>query len=347
MIPPLRSYVTGLKTALWPRSAFSWLTVIYMSLISWLMSGLSYGLGASPFTVGLMATLAWIFLALGVGWAFEAKNIKPFGLSLGPWVSGGILCLFLFGSWGGAWLQPALITWPLMSFLVVAVPNLLSWELQPKRPSPAVRQSLALMLGFSLLVSSWFQFYFRLQTWLRDYPSLISDTFDHSAFVYRIPGQAMPLSAGVSYLTQAEILVKDQIDNKPWPGVERWLLNLQGQRQTLQQQVQLSQPASPESSLWQINLGTTTQGNGYRLNIQAVWLGPSARDGGYYFEKACDIMPVAQPSAYGGTGATSRPNFPSPDAASADPAMPAAAAVSTPWAQVRCQLEAPLHQGQP
>ena len=345
MIRPLRPYVTSLKTSLLPQSAFSWLTVIYMSLISWLMSGISRYLGASPFTVGLMATLAWIFLALGVGWAFEAKRIKPFGLSIGPWVSGGILCLFLFGSWGGAWLQPALITWPLMSFLVVALPNLLSWELQPKQPSPAVRQSLALLLGFSLLLSSWFQFYFRLQTWLQDYPSLIADTFDDSAFVYRIPGQAMPLSAGVSYLTQAERLIKDQIDNKPWPGVERWLLNLQGQRQNLQSQVRLSQPASSESSLWQINLGTATQGNGYRLKIQAVWLGPSARDGGYYFEKACDIMPVAQPAAYGGTGASPRPNASNPNSANADPSLPTA--VSTAWAQVRCPLETPLHQGRP
>ncbi|QQE63375.1 hypothetical protein GFS31_00400 [Leptolyngbya sp. BL0902] len=326
MIPPLRPYVASLKTTLWPKSAFSWLTVIYMSLISWLMSGLSRLLGASPFTVGLMATLAWIFLALGVGWAFEAQKIRPFGLSIAPWVAGGILCLFLFGSWGGAWLQPALITWPLMSFVVVAVPHLLSWELQLKQPPPATRQQLALLLGISLLLSSWFQFYFRIQTWLRDYPSLIADQFDRSAFVYQVPGQAMPLSAGVSHLTQAEFWVKEQIDSKPWSWVERWLLNLQGHQQTLQRQIQVAQPATPESQLWQIRLHTATQGNGYLLRMQAVWLGPSAASDGYYFEKVCEIMPVAQPTAYG-----------TPDATGS----------GTSWTQVRCQLETPLRHGRP
>ena len=327
MMPFLPPQVTNLKATLWPKSAFSWPTVIYMSLISWLMSGISRLLGASPFTVGLMASLAWIFLALGVGWACEARNIRPFGLSIAPWVSGGILCLFLFGSWGGAWLQPALIVWPLMSFVVVAVPNLVSWELRPKRPSPAMRQHLALLLGFSLLLSSWFQFYFRIQTWLRDYPSLIADQFDHSAFVYRIPGQTMPLSAGVSHLTEAERLIKDQIDNKPWSWVERWLLNREGQQQALQRQVQINQPATLEDDLWTLSLKTATNGNGYTLRLQALWLGPSANGDGYYFEKTCEVMPVAQPAANGVTGT--------------------ATTATTQWAQVRCQLETPLRHGQP
>jgi hypothetical protein len=326
MMPFLPPQFAQIKTALWPKSAFSWPTVIYMSLISWLMSGISRLLGASAFTVGLMATLAWIFLALGVGWACEAQKIKPFGLSIAPWVAGGILCLFLFGSWGGAWLQPALISWPLMSFLVVAVPNMLSWELRPKRPSPAVRQSLALLLGLSLLLSSWFQFYFRIQTWLRDYPSLIADQFDHSAFVYRIPGQTMSLSAGVSHLTEAERLIKAQIHDKPWSWVERWLLNQEGQQQTLQRQVQINQSNSPENKLWHLSLKPTTQGNGYNLMLRAQWLGPSANGDGYYFEKACEVLPIAQPTASGGTETT---------------------ATTTQWAQVRCQLETPLRYGQP
>ena len=331
MIPALPPAIANLRASLIPKSAFAWPTVIYMSLISWIMSAISRLLGASAFTVGLMATLAWIFLALGVGWAFEARNIKPFGLSLGPWVAGGILCLFLFGSWGGAWLQPALISWPLMSFVVVAVPNLLTWEFRPKRPSPSVRQSLALMLGLSLLLSSWFQFYFRLQTWLRDYPSLIADRFDQSAFVYRIPGQTMPLSAGISHLTQAEFWVQEQIDGKPWSWVERWLLNLEGHQQSLQRQMQLAQPNSPEHRLWNLHITTTTNGNGYTLRMMAIWLGPSADSDSYYFEKTCDVMPIDQPPPYVITESIG----------SSTPGS------STQWAEVRCQLETPLRHGRP
>ena len=246
MLMSLRQTISALITFLTPDRYFSWQTVLYMSLFSWFMSLLSRTLGATPFTVALMATLGWIFLALGIGWAIEHQQIKPFGLSIAPWVSGAILCVFMFGAWGGRWLQPALIFWPLVSFLVVAVPDLVSWELQPKVPAPAIRQKLILLFFLSLLFSSWFQFYFRIQTWLQAYPSLVADNVEDSNFVYRVPGQAVPLSAGVTHLTQAETLMKEQVNDRPWSSVERWLLNLKGQEQFLQQQIQATQSASPE-----------------------------------------------------------------------------------------------------
>ena len=323
----LRQTWQSIKTLLLPDRYFSWLTVIYLSLFSWLMSWLGRSLAASDITVGIMATLSWIFLALGIGWGLETNQVKPFGISLAPWVAGAILCIFLFGSWGDDWLQPALISWPLISFAVVAVPNLLNWELRPKKPAEQVRQRLVLLFFLSLLLSSWFQFYFRIQTWLQAYPSLVADSFEDSNFVYRIPGQAVPLSAGVTHLTEAEMMLKAELDGKPWPWVERWLLNVEGQEQAIHRQIQLNQQSSPEDSLWRFEMQPFSNGQGYNLELRAIWTGPTAEAEGYYLEKNCQVMPMGQPSAYGTPTADS--------------------VVPTQWARVSCDLETPRVSGRP
>ncbi|PSN15527.1 hypothetical protein C7293_06740 [filamentous cyanobacterium CCT1] len=319
----------NLLSNLVPPRYFSWLTVIYLSLFSWLLSMLARLLDTTAFTIGLLATMSWIFLAIGVGWALEANKARIFGVPIAPWVSGAILCLFLFGSWGGRWLQPALVTWPLVSFAVIAVPALVSWDFSFKNPSPTERQRLALLFCLSLLFSSWFQFYFRIQTWVRDYPSLVADSVENSAFVYRIPGQTIALPAGVTHLTVAEELLREQVDNKPWPSVERWLLNLDGQRRVMRQRVrsQTGRTASLEDSLWQLDLQPLSNGDGYTLKLWAIWSGPAASPSGYYLEKTCLLMPVNR----GGLVPENTPPGYS----------------TTQWASLTCDLETPRLAGHP
>ncbi|MBW4481820.1 MAG: DUF5357 domain-containing protein [Tildeniella torsiva UHER 1998/13D] len=326
----LRQTLVELWQAVLPPRYFSWQTVIYMSLFSWLMSLLARLVEATAFTVGLLATISWICLALGVGWALEANRVRLFGIPVAPWVSGAILCIFLFGSWGGRWLQPALVSWPLVSFAVIAVPSLVSWDFDLKKPPPMVRQQLALLFCLSLLFSSWFQFYFRIQTWVREYPSLVADSVDHSAFVYRFPGQEVALPAGVTHLTIAEEMLREQIDNKPWPSVERWLLNLDGQRQALQRRVQsqMGRDADLEDSLWRLDFQPLANGDGYTLKLWAIWSGPAANPSGYYLEKTCLLMPVNRSSPV--------------DAETAAPGY-----TTTQWASLTCDLQTPRQAGHP
>ncbi|MBD2114100.1 MULTISPECIES: DUF5357 family protein [Cyanophyceae] len=326
----LRQTLVELWQAVLPPRYFSWQTVIYMSLFSWLMSLLARLLAATPFTVGLLATISWICLALGVGWALEANKVRFFGIPVAPWVSGAIICIFLFGSWGGRWLQPALVSWPLVSFAVIAVPSLLSWDFDLKTPPPMVRQQLALLFCLSLLFSSWFQFYFRIQSWVRDYPSLVADSVDNSAFVYRFPGQEVALPAGVTHLTIAEEVLREQIDNKPWPSVERWLLNLEGQRQALQRRVQsqMGRGASLENSLWRLDFQPLSNADGYTLKLWAIWSGPAANQNGYYLEKTCLLMPVNR----GGLV----------DTENAAPGY-----TTTQWSTLTCDLQTPRQAGHP
>ncbi|MBE9137802.1 DUF5357 family protein [Nodosilinea sp. LEGE 07088] len=326
----IKQTLETLKQLLLPPRYFAWQTVIYMSLFSWLMSLLARSVDATPFTVGLLATLSWFCLALGVGWALEANKIRPFGLSIAPWVAGGILCMFLFGSWGGRWLQPALVAWPMVSFAVIALPSLVSWDFTLKTPPAPVRQQLALLFCLSLLFSSWFQFYFRIQNWVRDYPSLVADSVDNSTFVYRFPGQSVALPAGVTYLTIAEDRLQSQVNNQPWSAVERWLLNLDGQRQAMEQQVQaqMGQNPSLENSLWRFDLQPFSHGDGYTLKLWAIWSGPAASESGYFLEKTCLLMPV------------SRAGLVTPENASPGYS-------NTQWANLTCDLETPRQAGHP
>jgi hypothetical protein len=322
--------IEALKQLLLPPRYFAWQTVIYMSLFSWLMSLLARSVEATSFTVGLLATLSWVCLALGVGWALEANKIRLFGLSIAPWVAGGILCMFLFGSWGVEWFQLALVAWPLVSFAVIALPNLVSWDFSLKTPPPPVRQRLAILFCLSLLFSCWFQFYFRIQNWVRDYPSLVADSVDNSTFVYRFPGQTVALPAGVTYLYAAEEMLQSQVNNKPWPGVERWLLNLDGQRQAMEQQLQaqMGQNPSVEDSLWRFDLQPLAHGDGYTLKLWAIWSGPAASESGYFLEKTCLLMPVSRTGLV--TPENSSPGY-----------------SSTQWASLTCNLETPRQAGHP
>lgn len=340
MVAWLTQTLEMLKAVLLPSRYFAWQTVIYMSLFSWLMSLLARTVEAMAFTVGLLATLSWICLALGVGWALEANKIRPFGVSIAPWVSGAILCLFLFGSWGGRWLQPALVSWPLVSFAVVAAPKLVSWDFNLKDPPGQVRQQLALLFCLSLLFSSWFQFYFRIQTWVRDYPSLVADSVENSAFVYRFPGQTVALPAGVNHLTVAEEMLREQVHNKPWPSVERWLLNLDGQRQAMERQVKSHMGLDPslEDSLWRIDFQPLSNGNGYILKLWAIWSGPAANQSGYYLEKSCLLMPVSQ-------GSLGAPEAAVPEASAPEAAAPGYA--TTQWGSLTCDLATPRQAGHP
>ena len=328
----IRNLYNRVVDFLLPDQYFSWQTVMYMSLFSWLMSLIARGLDATDFTVMVLAACGWVFLALGAGWFVDAANIRPFGIPIAPWVSGAILCLFLFGTLTDSWLRPALATWPLISFLVVAVPNLLGWDFQPKPVPPTVRQKLILLFFLSLLFSSWFQFYFRIQNWLDQYPSLAADDLHRSAFVYRLPGQPAPVAAGVAQLSTAETILQTELGSKPWSSTERWLANTDGQQQYLQREIdKIHGYSSLEAPMWRLGIPPPmSNGNGYTLNLLAVWEGPSAHPQGYYLEKTCEVKPVRQGTL------TSR---------SSDAENPVS--TSTTWTSLKCQLDTPRYVGAP
>lgn len=307
-----------------PQEYFSWQTILYLGLFSFAMSWVARLAGTLDVTEALIATAGWIFFALGVGWFLESNKIRPFGIALAPWVAGAIVCAYFFGLLPLGW-PAALMTWPLVSVFIVAIPTFLTWELRPQLPKPAVRQHLILLSLVALLFSTWFQFYFRIQAWFDQYPTLLTDNFSDSGFVYRLSNETEAQAKGVALLTSAELEVRSSLDGTPWPYVERWLLNLDEQLQRLRAESAIALENSPERLLWELDARPRRLNQGYALDLIANWSGPASDPHGYYFEKTCAIYPRPQPQA--------------PSAEQNPSTNP------TEMAEVTCELATPKHMG--
>lgn len=332
MIKFLQEIWERITNFLFPDQYFAWQTVIYLALFSWAMSWVARFSGTTDATEFIITTGSWVFWMLGVAWALEANKIRPFGLPIAPWVAGAILCTYVFGLIPGNHIATAVVVWPLVSVGLVAVPAFVNWEFKPKLPMPLVRQQLILLLLMAVLFSSWFQFYFRLQSWLRDYPTLMSDSFSNSGFVTRLSSEE-GRAGGIPLLTAVEDQVKQELQGTPWPWVERWLLNLDGQMQKIRQNTAGVLADSAEATLWDLQARPRSLDNdGYALEILALWRGPASTPEGFYLEKVCLIRPKAPP--------------PQVSRATEGNAAPPAAE-PTPLAQVTCNLETPKRAGPP
>ncbi|MFE4106266.1 DUF5357 family protein [Almyronema epifaneia] len=291
----------GLLAVLSPTEYNSWQTVLMLSLFSWLTSLLAELVSATDFTVNVLSSFGWIFLIIGTGWGLSVNNVQIFGIPLSPWVSGALLCAFIFSPWANEGnVAPALVSWPIVSAAIAIVPNVLRWNFTFKKPDVPTRQQLALLFVFSLLLSGWLQFYFRLQRWLEDYPTLLVSNFRNSSFVYQVPSERERLPQGIPLLVAAETEVEQQLNGMPWPRVERWLLNVEEQLIPIERAAKNRLDAQKERDLWTLRARTFETPVGYDLRLQSIWLGPTSTAEGFYLEKTCLInrqLPAATPIA--------------------------------------------------
>jgi hypothetical protein len=327
MIKFLQDLWTRVSSFLFPADYYAWQTLIYLGIFSFTMSWVARLTVGKGFTVNLIATGGWLFFALGIGWFLEEAKVRFFGIPVAPWVMGAIACLYVFGimPWG-SW-EVGLMSWPLVSVAIIAVPCFLSWELQPKLPAPPVRQQLILLTLLALLFSNWFQLYFRLQAWFDDYPSLLADDFARSGFVFRASEPPAEKARGIVLLTSAETEITKELDNTPWPYVERWLLGLDERLANIENSTIVSLTSPQESDLWQLQAKRDALENGsYVLNLMALWSGPASTQDGYYLTKTCVVQPR--------TVAAASPDTPP-------------GAQPPPMARVECDLATPKTPGRP
>lgn len=269
-----------------PPRAFSWQTLVLVSVFSWCVSAI-----VETETVrDVLARLGWIFLTLGVGWGMWGTRVDLLGLILypGPWITGALACVSLFAGWNVDLTQVALVSWPLISFAVAAIPKLFP-KLTFSLPDPPTRQQLIIQFLLSCLLSSWFQFYFVIQDWLRAYPSLLSDSLGRSAFVVQLNEREAKVPRGVTLLNYAEPLLQQDLQALSWAEVERWLVDRDARIVELQQRVLQQTPRVEEDALWKFWGDVPAGLPEYTLKLRAVWLGPSSNLKGYFLEKSCLI----------------------------------------------------------
>jgi hypothetical protein len=285
-----------------PPSAFSWETLILLSLFSAYMAFL-----ASPGVLKeLLRNFGWIFLILGVHWGTTAANQLRVGYKyptnqgfpLSPWITGALVSHYIFDVLGdtGDFSRDALIYWPTISAAIAALPDFLGETpdggLTLKKAPLNKRQNLVVLFGTQLLLSSWFQFHFLVQDWLAQYPSLLADDFRQSAFVEKVGGSPkLDKSRGAMILNSMEPTLRDRLNGKPWPQVERSLLKEERIKliDTIQEQAMQQVTPLEEDGLWQVSSNVSERKGGYNLGLQADWQGPRSQSKPRSITKSCQI----------------------------------------------------------
>ncbi|MEP0871711.1 DUF5357 family protein [Trichocoleus desertorum AS-A10] len=281
-----------LQKLLLPPKAFSWQTLILLSIFSCLMAAL-----AGDLVRDLLATCGWIFLIFGVGWFTTENPIQIGGLSLGPWITGILVSIFLFGEWLDERPSLLFISWPLISAAIASLGEFIQSGPRFRAPTPAGRQRLVILFLSNLIISCWFQLYFVIQGWLEIYPSLLANDFNQSNFVVRLGVQTTQAPTGVIILNQAEATLKAELEPRSWSEVERWLLTLKQQPTEFEHAVMQQLPASEENALWQLQAQILPDQPDYTLQLLALWQGPSSDLASHYLTKTCRITQGENPLA--------------------------------------------------
>lgn len=283
---------------------FSWQTALLLSLLAWLVYLLVQDPGARQF----VSLYGWFFLIIGTDWFFkddkdDKKKLKIPGLKLmidyGPWITGALIVLAFYSNRLLIQdLSTALVSWPLVSVGVIALPQFLKPDIAPRQnfftvPAKAnVRQNLVVTALIGGLLSCWFQFHFLLQNILQQYPSIVGDDFSESAFVVRVnPFRPTP-AGGTSLLNFAEAEVRENLNGRSWLDVQRWLRNIDTQipqiESAIKQEV-YGTTRSEESRFWRLNANFEDAVPDDILTLRMFWLGPSSQDSGYALEKQCFV----------------------------------------------------------
>jgi hypothetical protein len=295
----VKNFVVLLWQQIKPPQAFSWQTLVLLSLFSWMMSLAS----RSNVVQNSLATLGWFFLTLGVGWATAGAKFQILGLQLypGPWLTGALVSI-LFGTWYSA-PQAALILWPIFSGAIAALPKFVVAGFKIKVPDTQGRQDLITMSLIYLLVSCWMAFYVEIQRWMNDYPSMLADNFEKSAFVVEYGGSreaiALERSKGFAMLEEAARELREELQPLRWREVERWLLpngeQERGQLDPLLESVKTKiLNGSKEADWWVLEVSDIKSLLGsqprYDITMQATWSGPGSNPDGYTLQKVCEVV---------------------------------------------------------
>ncbi len=272
-----------------PKKWDSAKTLIWLSVFSWAMSLL-----AGSFVQSFIAFCGWLFLIPGIHWLmYEEKKINEFltieKIFIGSWITGALICFFLFATPENL---PAImvVSWPIVSALIAAMPKFIKSGPAYKVPDPPVRQDLIIMVLFNLLLSCWIQLCYSTQVWLAQYPSFQADDLTNSAFVVKTQSTESADSPGFDILRQAETGLKDSLQGQSWSQVERWLVNFDDRIRDLNGQIIDRLPPKAENAYWQVE-GRVLAGE-YNVQLFAVWKGPSSNNLGYHLAKTCQISQV-------------------------------------------------------
>ena len=285
------SLIQSIREILKPPQAFSWQTLIWLSVFSGLMSNLS-----TDFVQNLLAFFGWIFLILGISWVTTEELPFIEGIAVGAWITGALLCIFVCSIWTSEIPPIAYILWFPVSACLASLRHLFDENsLTFIQPNKTAKQTIIILLSANILVACWFQLYFTMQTWVKEYPTILTDEFSQSAFVIRLDPPSLGIPRGGLVLNQMEKYLQDELDRQPWLQVEKWLLkdkNQQNNINKLMNEVKKDIVLIDEDMWWKYKYKLQSNVSGYKIQFIAIWQGPRSQSGEYYIDKICQIIEV-------------------------------------------------------
>ncbi|HYW20910.1 MAG TPA: septal junction protein FraD [Nodularia sp. (in: cyanobacteria)] len=296
----------GIRKLLVPPKAYSWQTFIYLSAFSWVFSFLAVG-----YVKNIIAFLGWLFLIAGTAWYTTDDPLRVPGtfMPVGAVITGFLVSVFAFGNPEDVITPRTIVLWPTISAIITAIPDFIEGtdtKTTAKLPQPEIRARNIVLVASCMLISCWIQFYFVMDNWLTQYPSLLTDNFERSTFVVRLAVPEIEMQTqtkqkvqkvpenGVAILNALQTRVEKELNKAPWSQVERWLLDATKEVKNLgNQAINQKVAQNEERKLWRIEPRVANIKSGYTLDLLSIWDGPSSDPKGYYLQKSCRIEPIA------------------------------------------------------
>lgn len=283
-------------------------TLILLAAFSWLCS-----FPAGRAVQNIISFMGWLFLIPGIHWIMhEEKQLKELltfnflgKLFIGPWITGALICIFLFTT-PDSFPSITVIAWPVISAMIAALPKFIKAGPEYKLPDVGDRLYLVNLLLINLLLSCWIQLYYSTQSWLAQYPSLMTENLGNSSFFVRLQQQFTTTPRGAELLDRAEANLKRNLEGQSWSQVELWLLNFNERVRALGGSILDRMPQLAENSFWRLE-GQVLPGE-YRVKLYSVWQGPSADAQGYHYSKVCNISRVTAEDVAGTSLPFGRPS---------------------------------------
>ncbi len=278
-----------------PPKAYSWQTLIYLSLFSWLMSSLA----ADPVR-SIIAFFGWIFLIAGTAW-YTTDNpllVPGTNLPVGALITGFLVSVFAFGNKQQMLTSSTIVFWPTISAIITAIPEFFEGtgtEAGTRIPKQEERPRIVVLVACSMIISCWLQLYFTVDNWLNEYPSVQADkNFHNSSLIVTWEASPNAPENGIEVLKEVKERVKEQLTGRRWSEAERWLLDAKTEVDRIGEATkQKSLSESKEKDLWMIQQQVQNNKTGYKLDLLNIWKGPSSHPQGYYLQESCQIDPVA------------------------------------------------------
>ncbi|QFS49347.1 septal junction protein FraD [Nostoc sphaeroides] len=287
----------GIRKVLVPPKAYSWQTFIYLSVFSWVVSYFAIG-----YIKDIIAFFGWLFLIAGTAWYTTEDPLRVPGtfMPVGAVITGFLVSVFAFGNQQDIITPRTIVFWPTISALITAIPEFIEGndtDAKARIPKPEDRQRIIILVASSMLLSCWINFHFVMNNWFQQYPSLQADTFRTSTVLVSTEKRLKIPRNGAIILEKLQPIVVEQIAQRPWSEVEKWLLDAKQRVGTLGRGIiQKNLGKYEEKELWRIEPRVANTKSGYILDLLSIWIGPSSNPRGYYLKKACRIEPVAATS---------------------------------------------------